>query len=162
MNFIIKTHFSGVVYQKPCLFVLNKGLNSGKPQFEPFTNSFVIIFEKQEDRENLYYVAYSLWRSKYWLQHLVGSVIPFLRIKDFKHEFSAKAKMMMEEHENEGERFRKIAELSNNYTPPADGCNTYQVTFAMLNDFEKDLHLHIHLENNILFPAAIKLEQQFG
>lgn len=70
--------------------------------------------------------------------------------------------MMMEEHENEGERFRQIAELSNNYTPPADGCNTYQVTFAMLNDFEKDLHLHIHLENNILFPAAIKLEQQFG
>ena len=99
MNFIIKTHFSGVVYQKPCLFVLNKGLNSGKPQFEPFTNSFVIIFEKQEDRENLYYVAYSLWRSKYWLQHLVGSVIPFLRIKDFKHEFSVKAKVMMEEHE---------------------------------------------------------------
>jgi len=70
--------------------------------------------------------------------------------------------MMMEEHENEGERFRQIAELTNNYTPPADGCNTYQVTFAMLDEFEKDLHLHIHLENNILFPAAIKLEQQFS
>ncbi|HMQ43568.1 MAG TPA: hemerythrin domain-containing protein, partial [Mariniflexile sp.] len=65
-------------------------------------------------------------------------------------------------HENEGERFRKIAELTNNYNPPADACNTYRVTFAMLDEFEKDLHLHIHLENNILFPAAIKLEQQFG
>lgn len=70
--------------------------------------------------------------------------------------------MMMQEHDNEGERFRKIAELSNNYTPPADACNTYTVTFAMLNEFEQDLHLHIHLENNILFPEAIKLEQQFG
>tara|TARA_R110002050_G_scaffold57866_6_gene130204 strand:- start:7643 stop:8374 length:732 start_codon:yes stop_codon:yes gene_type:complete len=70
--------------------------------------------------------------------------------------------MMKEEHDNEGERFRKIAELSNNYTPPADACNTYQVTFAMLDEFEKDLHLHIHLENNILFPRAIKLEQQFS
>ncbi|WP_100613968.1 iron-sulfur cluster repair di-iron protein [Confluentibacter citreus] len=70
--------------------------------------------------------------------------------------------MMMEEHENEGDRFRKIAELTNNYTPPADGCNTYKVTFAMLNEFEQDLHLHIHLENNILFPEAIKLEQQFN
>lgn len=70
--------------------------------------------------------------------------------------------MMMEEHENEGERFRKIAELTNNYNPPADACNTYRVTFAMLDEFERDLHLHIHLENNILFPAAIKLEQQFG
>jgi len=70
--------------------------------------------------------------------------------------------MMMQEHDNEGERFRKIAELSNNYNPPADGCNTYQVTFAMLKEFEEDLHLHIHLENNILFPGAIKLEQQFS
>jgi regulator of cell morphogenesis and NO signaling len=67
--------------------------------------------------------------------------------------------MMKDEHENEGERFRTISELSNNYTPPADACNTYKVTFAMLDEFEKDLHLHIHLENNILFPKAIKLEQ---
>lgn len=66
--------------------------------------------------------------------------------------------MMKDEHEAEGERFRKIAELTDNYTPPADGCNTYKVTFAMLEEFEKDLHLHIHLENNILFPEAIKLE----
>lgn len=70
--------------------------------------------------------------------------------------------MMMQEHDNEGERFRQIAELTNNYNPPADACNTYQVTFAMLEEFEKDLHLHIHLENNILFPKAIKLEQQFS
>ncbi|WP_458627906.1 iron-sulfur cluster repair di-iron protein [Winogradskyella sp. PC D3.3] len=70
--------------------------------------------------------------------------------------------MMMEEHDTEGERFREIDKLSNNYTPPEDACNTYKVTFAMLDEFEKDLHLHIHLENNILFPEAIKLEQQFG
>ncbi len=70
--------------------------------------------------------------------------------------------MMKHEHDNEGERFRKIAELTNNYTPPADACNTYRVTFAMLDEFEKDLHLHIHLENNILFPNAIKLEEQFS
>jgi len=69
--------------------------------------------------------------------------------------------VMMQEHDNEGSRFREIAELSNNYTPPADGCNTYKVTYAMLEEFEKDLHLHIHLENNILFPEAIKLEQLF-
>lgn len=70
--------------------------------------------------------------------------------------------MMKHEHDNEGERFREIAELTDNYNPPADACNTYKVTFAMLEEFEKDLHLHIHLENNILFPKSIKLEQQFG
>ncbi|WOD45282.1 iron-sulfur cluster repair di-iron protein [Hwangdonia lutea] len=70
--------------------------------------------------------------------------------------------MMMQEHDNEGERFREIAALTNDYNPPADACNTYRVTYAMLQEFEQDLHLHIHLENNILFPKAIKLEQQFN
>lgn len=67
--------------------------------------------------------------------------------------------MMKHDHDAEGERFRKIAALTNNYTPPADACNTYKVTYAMLEEFEKDLHLHIHLENNILFLEAIKLEK---
>lgn len=67
--------------------------------------------------------------------------------------------MMRHEHNTEGERFRKIEALSNNYTPPADACNTYRVTFSLLKEFEADLHLHIHLENNILFPKAIELEQ---
>ncbi len=70
--------------------------------------------------------------------------------------------MMMQEHDNEGERFRKIAALTNNYTPPADACATYKVSFALLKEFEDDLHLHIHLENNILFPKAIAAEQQLA
>lgn len=67
--------------------------------------------------------------------------------------------MMMDEHEAEGERFRKIAELTNDYTPPLGACTTYMVTFSLLKEFEQDLHLHIHLENNILFPKAIELEK---
>ena len=62
--------------------------------------------------------------------------------------------MMEEEHDTEGERFRKISALSNNYTPPSDACQTYKVAFAMLQEFENDLHTHIHLENNILFPES--------
>ncbi len=68
--------------------------------------------------------------------------------------------MMMNEHVTEGARFSRIEFLSNHYTPPADGCNTYRVTFALLKEFEQDLHLHIHLENNILFPKAIALEKE--
>ncbi|MBX9806238.1 MAG: iron-sulfur cluster repair di-iron protein [Flavobacteriaceae bacterium] len=69
---------------------------------------------------------------------------------------------MMQEHTNEGDRFRKIEELSNNYTPPQDACNTYGVTLGLLKEFEHDLHLHIHLENNILFPKAIELEKELS
>lgn len=65
---------------------------------------------------------------------------------------------MMAEHDNEGSRFRKIEALTNNYTPPPDGCTTYRVAYALLAEFEADLHQHIHLENNILFPRALKLE----
>lgn len=67
--------------------------------------------------------------------------------------------MMLHEHDTEGERFRRISELSNDYTPPEDACNTYRVAFAMLKEFEQDLHRHIHLENNILFPNALHQEQ---
>ncbi len=65
---------------------------------------------------------------------------------------------MMHDHDQEGERFRKIASLSHDYTPPPEGCTTYKVTYAMLKEFEEDLHLHIHLENNILFPKALQIE----
>jgi hypothetical protein len=98
-NFIIKTHQKGTIYSKPHLFLLNKGMNSGKPQKEPFTNSFVVIFDLEQDCENLYFVAYSLWKTNFWHQYLVGSVIPFLRLNDFKKEFFIKSKIMMEEHE---------------------------------------------------------------
>lgn len=67
--------------------------------------------------------------------------------------------MMMDDHAVEGERFRRIAELTEDYTPPLGACTTYMVTFSLLKEFEEDLHLHIHLENNILFPKAIELEK---
>lgn len=69
-------------------------------------------------------------------------------------------RMMMEEHSVEGDRFQRISELSGQYTAPADGCTTYRVAFSMLQEFEEDLHLHIHLENNVMFPRAIELEKQ--
>jgi regulator of cell morphogenesis and NO signaling len=70
--------------------------------------------------------------------------------------------MMRHEHTTEGERFERIAILSHNYTPPADACNTYKVSFAKLREFEADLHRHIHFENNILFHKALDLEQQLA
>ena len=71
-------------------------------------------------------------------------------------------KMMLEEHEAEGQRFDKIAGLSKNYSIPEDACTTYRVTLSQLKEFENDLHRHIHLENNILFPKAIELESELA
>ena len=68
--------------------------------------------------------------------------------------------MMEDEHESAGNAFKEIARLSNQYQPPEHACNTYRALYHKLNEFEQDLHLHIHLENNILFPKAIQLEKK--
>ncbi len=70
-----------------------------KPQKEPFTNSFVILFKDEENTDTVYWLAYSLWKARFWHQSLVGSVIPFLRIDDFKKDFNSKVNEMLEEHE---------------------------------------------------------------
>ncbi|WP_299121111.1 iron-sulfur cluster repair di-iron protein [uncultured Tenacibaculum sp.] len=69
-------------------------------------------------------------------------------------------KMMEHEHENAGGVLKEIARLTNNYTPPEGACNTFKALYAKLEEFEQDLHQHIHLENNILHPKAIKLEKE--
>ena len=63
-------------------------------------------------------------------------------------------RMMEAEHDSAGELMARIRELSGGYTPPAEGCTTYRVCFQELEAFEKDLHAHVHLENNVLFPKA--------
>jgi regulator of cell morphogenesis and NO signaling len=69
-------------------------------------------------------------------------------------------RMMECEHREAADALRLIRELTNGYTPPADGCTTYRVCMAELGHFERDLHRHVHLENNVLFPRAVELEQR--
>lgn len=65
--------------------------------------------------------------------------------------------MMIEEHSKADQRFSKISELSNNFYIPEDATAIYEVTLIQLKDFETDLHKHIQIENDILFPKAIEL-----
>jgi regulator of cell morphogenesis and NO signaling len=75
-------------------------------------------------------------------------------------EFRQTMETLDAEHQTEGERFEKISALSNAYTCPPDGCNTFKVAYQTLSDFEQDLHRHIHLENNVLFKKAQALERE--
>jgi len=67
--------------------------------------------------------------------------------------------MMTSEHEAAGTMLAELRRLSDNYTTPVGACPTYHAYYDGLKEFEQDLHQHIHLENNILFPRAIELEQ---
>ena len=68
--------------------------------------------------------------------------------------------MMEHEHESAGSALRDLRKASNDFAPPADACVSYQTLYKRLSVFEADLHQHIHLENNILFPRAIAMEKK--
>jgi regulator of cell morphogenesis and NO signaling len=68
-------------------------------------------------------------------------------------------RMMEDEHKAVGDILATLSELTNNYNPPEYACTTYKLAFLELKDFEENLHQHIHLENNLLFPKAIELEK---
>ncbi|MBI4164521.1 MAG: iron-sulfur cluster repair di-iron protein [Acidobacteria bacterium] len=65
--------------------------------------------------------------------------------------------MMMHEHDSAGQALRAMRQSGSGYQPPADACISYQTLYKALAEFEADLHQHIHLENNILFPRAVEM-----
>jgi len=67
-------------------------------------------------------------------------------------------RMMMRDHEGDGLRLARIRTLTNHFTAPEGACPSFTALYAGLEDLERDLHRHIHLENNVLFPAAMELE----
>jgi hypothetical protein len=105
------THRIDRIYSQPHFFILNKGNNSGKPLKEPCPNCFVITVKTEEEAENLYWIALSLWKSKLWHQYLVGSVIPFIRLKEFKNTFRDKVLIIYKEHNKHLENVEKLKEL---------------------------------------------------
>jgi len=67
-------------------------------------------------------------------------------------------RMMMQEHDGAGDALRSLRSITNDYSVPEDACISYRTLYQALQGFESDLHQHIHLENNILFPRAVAME----
>jgi len=80
--------------RKPYFYVLNKGMNSGKPLLLPCPNCFKIEAENEEFTDTLYWVSFALWRSKAFHPFLIGTAIPFIRINDFKKVLSCKLEIV--------------------------------------------------------------------
>ena len=83
-----------------------------------------------------------------------GQPIPFAPFGTVKNP----VRMMTKEHDHAGEILRELRAVTSDYRVPPDGCISYQTLYQALAGFEKDLHQHIHLENNILFPKAVEFE----
>lgn len=102
-------------------------------------------------KEEMILFPYLIRMEEAVLQHQSKLHAPFGTVQNPVHA-------MMLEHDSAGEALRKMREGSRDYTVPADGCFSYRTLYQALEAFESDLHQHIHLENNILFPRAVEME----
>jgi regulator of cell morphogenesis and NO signaling len=130
------------------------------------------VSSKHGDRHpelNLIFETFSELKEEMELHMKKEELILFPRIKELERglkqsgptmNIQAPIAVLEDEHDHAGRCLEQIRTLSHNYAPPADACTTYRLSFAALQAFEKDLHQHVHLENNILFPKAIEMFNQ--
>jgi len=159
IDHIVNTHHKYVEEQVPILRAFTGKVGKVHGDAHPETKTIAILFEQiaQELEHHMHKEEQILF--PYVKSLALGENVQSMPFGSVKNPIS----MMEQEHEGAGLLMEKIAELSSQYTPPSYACNTYKAAYHLLNEFEKDLHVHIHLENNILFPKAIQLEHKiFG
>ena len=152
-DYIVNTHHKFVLKNLPELVFYTQKIASVHGEHHPELKEVASLFTKINEE---------------LLQHLKNEEeVLFPAIKEAEKRASAEVKStivseitrMQGEHEFAGGAMDKINVLTNNYLIPEDACNTYRVSLKLLEQFEHDLHVHVHLENNILYPKALKLAQ---
>lgn len=113
MQTLIKTHKMNRTYQGDHFFILSKGNNAGRPMDKPCPNCFVVISKCPNEKQILYWLCFGLWQGRYFENHLVGSVIPFLRLPELKSiigETRSKIDSRMIEYEKAVNMLNKLHE----------------------------------------------------
>lgn len=150
-DYIVNTHHKYVLKTLPDLVNYTEKIASVHGKGHPELEEVAILFSKI---------------NKELLQHLKNEEeVLFPSIKEVLVSGSKKAKAdiiseitrLSGEHEFAGGAMDRINAITSGYKVPSDGCNTYHVAFKLLRQFEDDLHTHVHLENNILYPKALTL-----
>ena len=150
-DYIVNTHHKFVLKSLPDLVFYTQKIANVHGASHPELKEVASLFEQINNE---------------LMQHLKNEEeVLFPAIKDVissrssvsKSIISSEIERMKNEHEFAGGAMDKINELTNHYHLPEDGCNTYRLSLNLLEKFEDDLHIHVHLENNILYPKALKL-----
>jgi len=151
-----------------CDYIINthhKYVLKSLPEIAHYTEKIAEVHGDRHPELNEVYVLFSEINREL-LQHLKNEEeVLFPAIKSAVKTPSPQLRKIIEseivrmdrEHEFAGGAMDKINELTKQYFVPVDSCNTYQVTFILLQQFEDDLHTHVHLENNILYLKALKI-----
>ena len=152
-DYIVNTHHKFVLKNLPELVFYTQKISNVHGDHHPELTEVASLFAKIHDE---------------LLQHLKNEeevLFPAIRTLLKQPSDEARANIVSEiqrmqgEHEFAGGAMDKINVLTHNYLIPEDACNTYRVSLKLLEQFEDDLHIHVHLENNILYPKALKLAE---
>lgn len=159
IDYIINNHHSYVVKTLPVIYAHSQKVagahGENHPEVIKIAEYFSIVKDELEVhlmKEEKMLFPYIKKLAEIKKKNLDVQFPPFGSVKN-------PIKVMEAEHEKAGNLMAEINTISNRFNPPEDACTTYKVLYQELKEFEDDLHVHIHLENNILHPKAIELEK---
>lgn len=159
-DYIINTHHSYVKNEMPQIYAWLEKIASKHGERHPELYKIAEMFASVKEEMELHMKKEEmvLFPRIKELEKLADAESPNLQISITYMQ--SPITIMEQEHDHAGTMLNEIRILSNDYTPPMDACTTYQLSFAAIKAFELDLHQHVHLENNILFPKSIELFQK--
>ena len=156
-NYIVQNHHTYVKKLIPEILFLSGKVSmahgSRHPELSVIEQQFKVLSEDLE--KHMYKEEVVLFPE---VAMLVKQSSRKKKIEGIAFRLKYPVEVMESDHENAGQILAKIRELSADYALPPDACNSYSLLYSRLKEFEEDLHLHIHLENNILFPKTLELE----
>ncbi len=159
VDYIVDTHHTYVRNKIPEISTYSRKVARvhGQQHAETLKISFIFALLSTElnahvDKEENFLFPYI----KYLVKTQKDGITPE---KPFFSSVKNPVTMMEKDHDEAGKEMAKIESLSNGYNPPEDACPTFRILYKNLKAFQEDLHKHIHLENNILFPMALELEK---
>ena len=160
VGFIVGNHHAFVRRALPTLLAHTKKVAAVHGDHHPELREVATLFERVADemtshmgKEEQILFPYMVALAGAAAESAVAPSAPFGTVKN-------PIRMMEAEHESAGDAMARIRELTSGYAVPADACTTYRVCLQELEEFERDLHEHVHLENNILFPKATRIEAE--
>jgi regulator of cell morphogenesis and NO signaling len=146
-DYIEKKHHRYVSEQIPVILQLLEKVNARHGDSHPELGEVLAEFRISAAELSMHMKKEELVLFPWFRRHALG--------QEVRQSVLSPIAVMRHEHDEEGARFRRISILTNGYTPPEDACQSYKAVYALLADFEADLHTHIHLENNVLFEKAV-------
>ena len=150
-DYIVNTHHKYVLKNLPELIHYTRKIAGVHGDNHPELIKIAVLFS-EINKELLQHLQHE----EEVLFPAIKEVLKSNRMEE-KATISSEINRMKGEHEFAGAAMDKINELARNYTVPQDGCTSYILTYDLLNRFEDDLHIHVHLGNNILYPKALQL-----